>query len=149
MVNFLPKLDRILFQILLSCIKNWALFSVQLIITHLYFIMHKVCDNVDNTEFRKLRHKNAICMSNILSWRNNITPAHAIRTCYLCTISPMCKNYKIIFSWYRLIERSQPTKSFNLYENIFRYYCPCPFKVKNTTGVNHNKGYSNHVLGEN
>ena len=89
----LPKLDVIIIKILLSCIKNWALFSVQLIITHLYFIMHKVCDNVDNTEFLKLRHKYAICMSNILSWRNNITPAHAIRTCYLCTISPMFKNY--------------------------------------------------------
>ena len=44
----------------------------------------------------------------------------------------------------RLIERSQPTKSFqthkwNLYENIFRHFCPCQFKVQITTGINHNK----------
>ena len=41
--------------------------------------------------------------------------------------------------WCRLIERSQPTRYFNLYENIFRHCCPCQFKVQITTGVNHNK----------
>ena len=38
----------------------------------------------------------------------------------------------------RLIERSQPKKSFQtlcetLYENIFPHYCPCEFKVQITT----------------
>ena len=52
---------------------------------------------------------------------------------------PQMERIKCYF-WYRLIERSQPTKSFNLYENIFRHFCPCQFKVQITTGINHNKG---------
>ena len=63
----LPKLDCIYYKNTSQLHQKLRLFSVQLIITHLYFIMYKVCDNVDNTEFHKLRHKNAICMSNILS----------------------------------------------------------------------------------
>ena len=34
---------------------------------------------------------------------------------------------------------SQPTRFFNLYENIFRHCCPCQFKVQIKTGINHNK----------
>ena len=35
---------------------------------------------------------------------------------------------------YQLDERSQPKKTFNLYENIFRHFsCPCQIKVQNTT----------------
>ena len=41
------------------------------------------------------------------------------------------KSLSQIFRWYRLSERSQPTKTFKLYENIFRHFsCPCQFKVQ-------------------
>ena len=42
----------------------------------------------------------------------------------------------------RLKERSQQTKSSfceTLYENIFRHYSPCQFKVQITTGIDHIK----------
>ena len=45
-------------------------------------------------------------------------------------------------AWLYLKERSQPTKSSiceTLFENIFRHYCPCQFKVQIKTGVDHNK----------
>ena len=38
----------------------------------------------------------------------------------------------VSFLWYGLIETGQPTRLFNLYENIFRHCCPCQFKVQNT-----------------